>query len=85
LFYNKKIGRRLGREDAREVVEFMRKDGRAEWVSGGKGEAAGGEFWVWWRNVEEWAGLIAEWVSCAFSFGEKWQRLGINADGGLGG
>jgi ESCRT-II complex subunit VPS25 len=72
LFYNKKIGRRLGREDAREVVEFMRKDGRAEWVSGGKGEVAGGEFWVWWRNVEEWAGLIAEWVSCAFSFGEKW-------------
>jgi len=38
----------------------MSKEGRAEWVSGGKGE--GGEFWVWWRNVEEWAGLIAEWV-----------------------
>lgn len=44
----------------------MRKEGRAEWVGGGKGDGAGagagGEFWVWWRNVEEWAGLIAEWV-----------------------
>jgi ESCRT-II complex subunit VPS25 len=69
LFYNRRIGKRLGREDAREVVEFMRKEGRAEWVgdSGGKGKGSGegGEFWVWWRNVDEWAGLIAEWVSFA--------------------
>jgi len=65
LFYNKRIGKRLGREDAREVVEFMRREGRAEWVGDGKGKGTGegGEFWVWWRNVEEWAGLIAEWVS----------------------
>ncbi|PMD55661.1 ESCRT-II complex, vps25 subunit [Hyaloscypha bicolor E] len=66
LFHNKKIGKRLGREDAREVVEFMRKEGRAEWVVDDKGKTRGagegGEFWVWWRNVEEWAGLIAEWV-----------------------
>jgi len=67
LFYNKKIGKRLAREDAREVVEFMRREGRAEWIgesgSKGKGVGEGGEFWVWWRNVEEWALLIAEWVS----------------------
>ncbi|KAH8809959.1 putative vacuolar protein-sorting-associated protein, partial [Hyaloscypha sp. PMI_1271] len=66
LFHNKKIGKRLGREDAREVVEFMWKEGRAEWVVDDKGKTRGagegGEFWVWWRNVEEWAGLIAEWV-----------------------
>ncbi|KAG4414520.1 hypothetical protein IFR04_012321, partial [Cadophora malorum] len=31
LFYNKAIGKRLSREDAREVVEFMRREGRAEW------------------------------------------------------
>ncbi|KAL2063007.1 hypothetical protein VTL71DRAFT_6079 [Oculimacula yallundae] len=68
LFYNKTIGKRLSREDAREVVEFMRKEGRAEWVvENGKGKGGGGAgegsvFWVWWRDVEEWAGLIAEWV-----------------------
>ncbi|KAE9377153.1 ESCRT-II-domain-containing protein [Stipitochalara longipes BDJ] len=64
LFYNKQIGKRLGREDAREVVDFMRREGRAEWIGDGKGKGSGegGEFWVWWRNVEEWAGLIAEWV-----------------------
>jgi ESCRT-II complex subunit VPS25 len=53
----------------------MRKEGRAEWLgSGGKGgEGVGGEFWVWWRNVEEWAGLIAEWVSFDPSFAEKYR------------
>jgi len=47
-------------------VEFMRREGRAEWVGDekgkGRGSGEGGEFWVWWRNVEEWAGLIADWV-----------------------
>lgn len=62
LFWNKRIGKRLSREDAREIVEFMRKDGRAEWVSGGKEGMGDGEFWVWWRTVEEWAGRIADWV-----------------------
>jgi len=42
------------------VVEFMRKEGRSEWV--GKGDGTGSVFWVWWRNPEEWAGLIADWV-----------------------
>ncbi|KAG4430585.1 hypothetical protein IFR05_013924, partial [Cadophora sp. M221] len=37
LFYNRSIGKRLSREDAREVVEFMRKEGRAEWVTSGDG------------------------------------------------
>jgi ESCRT-II complex subunit VPS25 len=62
LFWNKRIGKRLSREDAREIVEFMRKDGRADWVSGGKEGTGDGEFWVWWRTVEEWAGRIADWV-----------------------
>lgn len=57
----------------REVVEFMRKEGRAEWVVEGGGRKGGYKegggldggsvFWVWWRDVEEWAGRIAEWVS----------------------
>ncbi|CZS89894.1 related to VPS25 Vacuolar protein sorting (putative) [Rhynchosporium agropyri] len=65
LFYNKTIKKRLSREDAREVVEFMKREGRAEWISEagkGKGVGEGSVFWVWWRDVEEWAGLIAEWV-----------------------
>jgi ESCRT-II complex subunit VPS25 len=45
--------------DAREMVEFMRKEGRAEWI--GRGEERN-VAWVWWRNPEEWAGAIAEWV-----------------------
>ena len=75
LFYNKRIGKRLGREDARVVVEFMRRVGRAEWVGDekgkGRGSGEGGEFWVWWRNVEEWAGLIADWVSCGHIMGKE--------------
>ncbi len=65
----------------------MRKEGRAEWVSGGGkgGEGAGGEFWVWWRNVEEWAGLIAEWVSTDSSFAGKhrWKIFDANESGRL--
>jgi hypothetical protein len=60
LFWNKKIGRRLSLADAREMLEFMRKEGRAEWA-GGKGERD--VCWVWWRTPEEWAGVIADWVS----------------------
>ncbi|KAF8867250.1 putative vacuolar protein-sorting-associated protein [Acephala macrosclerotiorum] len=61
LFYNKRLGKRLSREDAKEVIEFMRKEGRAEPIGGGaKGD--GSVFWIWWRNPEEWAGLIADWV-----------------------
>ncbi|PBP27044.1 ESCRT-II complex, vps25 subunit [Diplocarpon rosae] len=62
LFWNRAIGKRLSRETVREVVEFMRAEGRAEWVKGGGGEGQGSVFWVWWRDVEEWAGLIGGWV-----------------------
>ncbi|KAI6246484.1 Vacuolar protein-sorting-associated protein 25 [Erysiphe necator] len=72
LFNHKKLGKRLSREDATEVIEFMRKQGRAEWINSGssKGnsssESAGansGVFWVWWKNVEEWGEAIADWVT----------------------
>lgn len=43
-------------------MEFMRRDGRAEWVGATKEGTRDGEFWVWWRTVEEWAGTIADWV-----------------------
>lgn len=63
LFYNRPLGKRLAMADVREVVEFMRKDGRAEWA----GRAGPGEersvAWIWWRTPDEWSGAIAEWVS----------------------
>ena len=57
LFYNKKIDRRLHVEDAREVVDFMGKNGQAEWVGAGKDVA-----WVFWRTPEEWAAMVEAWV-----------------------
>lgn len=35
----------------------MRGEGRVEWI--GKGES---EAWIWWRNVEEWAGVLYDWI-----------------------
>jgi ESCRT-II complex subunit VPS25 len=70
LFWNRKIDRRLSLQDAREVLEWMRGQGRVEWIAGGKGGGAEGEgravCWVWWRTPEEWALAIAEWVSLEF-------------------
>lgn len=57
LFNNKKLDKRLSLKDAREMLEFMRKEGRAEWI--GKDENVA---WIWWRNPEEWAMTIADWV-----------------------
>ncbi|KAI1184688.1 ESCRT-II complex, vps25 subunit [Nemania serpens] len=74
LFHNRRIGRRLALADAREVLEFMRRDGRAEFVVGGGsggaddgisnggGGEAGDVVWVYWRTPEEWATLIETWV-----------------------
>ena len=39
----------------------MKKDGRAEWIGNGR-DGEGSVAWIWWRNPEEWAGAIAEWV-----------------------
>ena len=60
LFVNSSLNKRLPLNEAREMVEFMRKDGRAEWVGNKDGER--NVAWIWWRNPEEWAGAIAEWV-----------------------
>ncbi|KAL2015446.1 hypothetical protein VTK56DRAFT_5408 [Thermocarpiscus australiensis] len=76
LFHNKRLNRRLSLADIREVVDFLRKDGRAEYVTssrgsddgggGGGGGAEGGGggdlVWVYWRTPEEWAALVEGWV-----------------------
>jgi ESCRT-II complex subunit VPS25 len=60
LFHNQKLNRRLSLADAREVIDFLRKDGRAEYVSGGDKE--GDVVWIYWRTPEEWASLVEAWV-----------------------
>ncbi|GAB1315760.1 hypothetical protein MFIFM68171_05970 [Madurella fahalii] len=74
LFHNRRINRRLSLADIKEVIEFLRKDGRAEYYAGGgggissSGEGGGGAggggdvVWVYWRTPEEWASLVEGWV-----------------------
>jgi ESCRT-II complex subunit VPS25 len=78
LFYNKKINRRLSLPDIREVIDFLRKNNRAEYItpppnssstsSGLDGSSAGGGggggdiAWIYWRTPEEWAALVESWV-----------------------
>ncbi|KAI0009366.1 ESCRT-II complex, vps25 subunit [Xylariaceae sp. FL0662B] len=59
LFHNRRLGRRLGLADAREVFDFMRRNGRAEYVNG---DSAGDVVWVYWRTPDEWAALLEAWV-----------------------
>lgn len=67
----------MGVLEARAIVDYMAKTAeeggggrRAEWVPpGGAGEGSANAVgektvaWVWWRRPEEWATLIADWVS----------------------
>ncbi|KAL8421253.1 hypothetical protein RB596_002155 [Gaeumannomyces avenae] len=71
LFHNRRLNRRLAPADVREVIDFMRKDGRAEYVGGrekdvgagsGGGGAGGDVVWIHWRKPDEWAALIEAWV-----------------------
>ncbi|KAH6894379.1 ESCRT-II complex subunit-domain-containing protein [Thelonectria olida] len=59
LFFNRRLERRLQLDDIRDVVEFMRKDGLAEYVGGGN---TGDVIFVYWRKPEEWAGLVESYV-----------------------
>ncbi|KAJ4393216.1 hypothetical protein N0V93_002424 [Gnomoniopsis smithogilvyi] len=68
LFHNRRINRRLALADVREVIDFMRKDGRAEYVSDGSSGGGGDVVWIYWRTPEEWGALIEAWVD---STGQK--------------
>ncbi|KAL2755646.1 hypothetical protein ACRALDRAFT_2027351 [Sodiomyces alcalophilus JCM 7366] len=59
LFHNRRLNRRLSLADAREVIDSMRRNGRAEYVGGKDG---GDLVWVYWRTPEEWAALLEKWV-----------------------
>ncbi|KAK4073607.1 hypothetical protein Trihar35433_3081 [Trichoderma harzianum] len=69
LFYNRGIDRRLSPPDIREVLDFMRKDGRAEFLRPGDADASsssaadGGDVvFLYWRKPEEWAALVEAFV-----------------------
>jgi len=92
LFYNARMRKRVGMQDARTIIDWMAKsqeDGgggkRAEWLPptpGGGSRSAVGEktaAWIWWRRPEEWATLVADWV-CLHPF--VW-RMVISQEQGL--
>ncbi|CAP66597.1 uncharacterized protein PODANS_4_8930 [Podospora anserina S mat+] len=58
LFNNETINRRLEVSYMREMIDFMKRQGRAEWYGGKEGDLA----WVYWRTPEEWAGLLERWA-----------------------
>ncbi|CAG9998971.1 unnamed protein product [Clonostachys byssicola] len=62
LFYNRRLDRRLGMPDIRELLDFMKKDGRIEYASGGNGSGEGEVVFVYWRKPEEWARKIEKYV-----------------------
>ncbi|KAK3316145.1 ESCRT-II complex subunit [Apodospora peruviana] len=76
LFNNRKINRRLSLADIREVIDFLRKDGRAEYIYKSNGttttnmdttaapppDGGGDVVWIFWRTPEEWAAVIEAWV-----------------------
>ncbi|KAK4034436.1 ESCRT-II complex subunit-domain-containing protein [Parachaetomium inaequale] len=72
LFHNPHLNRSLSLSDIREVIAFLRKDGRAEYIisptsnttdGGGANDNEGGDIvWIYWRTPEEWASLVESWV-----------------------
>ncbi|PKS11452.1 hypothetical protein jhhlp_003216 [Lomentospora prolificans] len=65
LFHNPAINRRLSNADIKEVIEFMRKQGRAEpyAATSGSAEDRGKDvWWIYWRTPEEWAAVVERWV-----------------------
>ncbi|KAF4465725.1 vacuolar [Fusarium albosuccineum] len=59
LFVNRRLDRRLQFDDIRDIVIFMHKDGRVEYVGGG---TSGDVVFLYWRKPEEWAELVENYV-----------------------
>lgn len=59
LFHNARLRRRLSLPDIHEVLEFMRKDGRAEFAGSGSGKDV---VFVYWKKPDEWAALIEKYI-----------------------
>ncbi|PNY24470.1 Vacuolar protein-sorting-associated protein 25 [Tolypocladium capitatum] len=74
LFRNRRIDRRLGPADIRELLDFMRKEGRAEYVAK---ESAGDVVFVYWRKPEEWAAVVEGYVE---ETGQKGTLHGMDSE-----
>ncbi|KJZ76927.1 hypothetical protein HIM_03804 [Hirsutella minnesotensis 3608] len=59
LFRNRRLARRLAPDDIRDVVDFLRRDGRAEYLGG---RDAGDVALLYWRKPDEWAALVEAYV-----------------------
>ncbi|KEZ40356.1 ESCRT-II complex subunit [Scedosporium apiospermum] len=64
LFHNPTINRRLSTADIKDVIDFMRKQGRVESYAptGANGDGGKDVVWVYWRTPEEWAEIVERWV-----------------------
>ncbi|KAK4232431.1 ESCRT-II complex subunit-domain-containing protein [Podospora fimiseda] len=58
LFHNQQINRRLSPQHQRSIIDFLRKEGRAEYQK----ENGGDLVYIYWRTPEEWAGIIESWI-----------------------
>lgn len=64
LFHNKRLDRRLSVADIKEVIDFMKKEGTAEYPSGNTNSAAGGDVvFLYWKRPEEWAEVVEKYVA----------------------
>lgn len=59
LFRNRRIDRRLSPADIRDLLDFMRRDGRAEYLDA---KDAGDVVFVHWRKPDEWAAVVEAYV-----------------------
>lgn len=66
LFHNRRLGRRLAAADAREVLDHLRKEGRAEFLPTTSGntnhDGLSDEAWIYWKTPDEWAREVEAWV-----------------------
>jgi ESCRT-II complex subunit VPS25 len=57
LFVNKTINRRLAEVDAREILDFMAKQGHAEWLNDSHITVR-----IIWRTNAEWFAILEDWI-----------------------
>ncbi|KAG6010695.1 hypothetical protein E4U21_005194 [Claviceps maximensis] len=63
LFHNARINRRLSTRDIQAIIDFMRKDGRAEYASASASASAGRDVvFLYWKKPDEWAAVIERYV-----------------------
>ncbi|PHH76398.1 hypothetical protein CDD80_1552 [Ophiocordyceps camponoti-rufipedis] len=65
LFFNRRLDRRLAPADIRDVVDFMRRDGRADYLDAAAAAPASDVVLLYWRSLEEWADLVEAYVEAS--------------------